>query len=192
MKINYLTSNDLKFKIAQQFFQNLPEFELVQHSFSVPEIQDSSCEVIAKDSAIYAAQQLGEPCVVMDAGFFIEALGGFPGPFVKYINEWLVEEKYLSLLNDSDSRTAYFQDALAIGLPDGSVEVFSYKTFGTIAKPGQYEASKWPANSIFIPEGKDKPLGLMTEDEQANFWHNENKTWNMLVEFLSKQTTASN
>lgn len=190
MKINYLTSNQLKFKIAQQFFKDVPDVELVQHSFAVPEIQDSSCEVIAQDSAVYAAKQLGEPCVVMDAGLFIEALGGFPGPFVKYINEWLTEDQIVRLLADDDNRSAYFLDALAIGYPDGSAEVFSYKTPGTIAKPGQYEASKWPANSLFIPLGHSQPLGLMSENEQADFWQQENKTWSLLVDFLAAQPSA--
>src|SRR5690606_64360 len=120
MKINYLTTNELKFKIAENYFKDLEGFELVQRSLEVPEIQDASCEEIARFSAVYAARQMGEPCVKMDAGFFIAALGGFPGPFVKYVNEWLSEGQLLTLLNGSNDRSAYFLDATAIGFPDGT------------------------------------------------------------------------
>lgn len=123
MKINYLTTNVLKFDIARQFFDKARGYELVRHSFSVPEVQDESCEEIAKQSALFAAKEVGEMCVVTDAGLFISALNGFPGPFVKCINEWLSEEHLLRMLDENDSREAYFLDALAFGFPDGTAKV---------------------------------------------------------------------
>lgn len=186
MRINYLTTNSLKFEIARQLFDSINEHELVQHAFSVPEVQDASCEEIARQSAVFAAEKIGEPCVVTDAGFFIPALGGFPGPFVKYINDWISEEQLLRMLNESDDRTAYFTDALAIGFPDGTTQVFSYKTMGRLAKEGEYSPSKWPANSLFIPEGYSQPLGSLSDDEQARFWAEENQTWSRLVAFLGE------
>lgn len=186
MKINYLTTNKLKFAIAKQFFSTASEYELVQHSFSVPEIQDASCEEIARQSAIFAAKELGEACVVMDAGFFIPALNGFPGPFVKYVNEWLSENRLLRLLDENDDRTAYFTDALAIGFPDGTAKVFSHKTMGRLAQEGEYIPSKWPANSLFIPDDHSVPLGRLPENEQTDFWHAENKTWPQLVAYLEE------
>lgn len=184
MKINYLTSNALKFKIAQKFFSTLEGYELTQRSLDIPEVQDVSCEVIAREAAIQAAKLLGEPCVAMDAGFFIDALGGFPGPYVKHVNEWLSEERLLRMLSNDDTRSAYFMDALAIGFPDGSAEVFAHKTVGRLANKGEYEPSKWPANSLFIPEGYGQPLGLMSDSEQVDFWNQENVNWAKLVAFL--------
>lgn len=171
MKINYLTTNDLKFKIAQNYFDELEGYELVQHSFDTPEIQSDSCEEIARYSAVYAAQQLGEPCIKMDAGFFINALSGFPGPYVKYTNEWLSEEKLLALLEDETDRSCYFLDATVIGFPDGTSRSFTKKYTGTIATKGNYQPSKWPANSLFIPDGHDIPLGSMSDEEQEKYWH---------------------
>lgn len=193
MKINYLTTNQLKYSIAKNFFNSIDGFELIQHSFEVPEIQAASCEEVARQSAVYAAHELGEPCVVMDAGFFIEALNGFPGPFVKYVNEWLTEEQLLRMLSDSDSRAAHFTDALAIGFPDGTATVFSHKTIGTLANEGQYSPSKWPVNSLFIPKDHVTPLGLMSEEDQSDFWSIENKNWKKLVNSLtSSQAAESN
>jgi len=169
MKLNYLTTNKLKFEIAKRFFSTTNEYELVQLTHHVPEIQDTSCEEIARQSAIHAAQQIGEPCVVMDAGFFIPALNGFPGPFVKYVNEWISEERLLRMLDASDDRTAYFTDALAVGFPDGTAKVFSHNTMGRLANKGEYQPSKWPANSLFIPAGHTTSLGSLSNEAQTDF-----------------------
>ena len=184
MKINYVTTNTLKFQIAKQYVDSIEGYELAQRSLDVPEIQDASCEVIASQSALYAAKELGEPCVVMDLGFFIPALGGFPGPFVKYTNNWLSESQLLRLLTEDDDRTAYFADALAIGFPDGTVEVFSHTTVGSLAREGEYTPSKWPANSLFIPLGHSRPLGQLSEQEQTDFWHDENTIFAQLITYL--------
>lgn len=187
MRINYLTTNELKFKIAQQFFNDLSDYELVRHSFSVSEIQDTSCENIARESALIAAKVLGEPCVAMDAGFFIEALNGFPGPFVKYVNEYLSEKQILNMLTDDDSRSAYFLDALAIGFPDGTSKVFSNKTVGNLAEADKYLPSDWPVNSLFIPTGYSIPLGSMSKQQQQEFWYGENRNWKELTNFLASR-----
>ena len=171
MKINYLTTNELKFKIAQNYFDGLTGYELVQQQLETPEIQDESCEEVAKYSAIFGARELGEPCLKMDAGFYIPALGGFPGPFVKFINEWLTEEKILAMLDGEEDRTAYFLDATAVSLPDGSSRIFTKKYMGTIAEPGNYQPSKWPANSLFIPDGYSTPLASWSDEEQEKYWH---------------------
>jgi len=185
MKINYLTTNQLKYSIAKNFFNSIEGFDLIQHSFHVPEMQAETCEEVARQSAIYAANELGEPCVVMDAGFFIEALNGFPGPFVKYVNEWLSEEQLLRMLSEKDSRSTYFMDALAIGFPDGTARVFSHKTVGTLANEGEYTPSKWPVNSLFIPKDHTTPLGLMSDKDQSDFWSTENQNWEKLVNHLT-------
>jgi XTP/dITP diphosphohydrolase len=170
MKINHLTTNKLKFKIAQNYFAGLLEYELVQHSFDTPEIQSNSCEEIARYSAVFAAKAIDEPCIKMDAGFFIPALGGFPGPFVKYVNEWLSEEKYLALMEGETDRSMYFEDATVVAFPDGSSQSFVKKYTGRIAEPGNYTPSKWPANSLFIPDGYDQPLGSLSDEAQEDYW----------------------
>lgn len=117
MKINYVTTNKLKFAIAERFFANNSEYELVQISQETPEIQAASCEEIAAFSAQHIAKEIGEPCVVMDAGFFIPALGGFPGPFVKQVNNWLSEEQILRMLTADDDRSIYLSTQWLLGFP---------------------------------------------------------------------------
>ena len=65
MKINYLTTNKLKYKIAKNYFDRLPEIELVQQTFEVPEIQAETCEEIAIHSALFAATRTGLPPLII-------------------------------------------------------------------------------------------------------------------------------
>lgn len=99
------------------------------------------------------------------------------------MNEWLSEEKILALLANEPDRSAYFLDATVIGFPDGASKVFRKEYHGTIAEPGNFQLSDWPANSLFIPNGYDVPLGSMSAEDQERYWHGG--VWPEVVEYLS-------
>lgn len=185
MKINFVTANKMKFEIAQAYFEKLSgDYELVQYEIDTPEIQDESVEEIARQSAVWAAKETGEPCIKMDIGFFVTALNGFPGPFVKYINDWFTQDDFLKLMEDKDDRGAYFEDATAIGYPDGTSKVFSVKSYGSVATSKDPVNNRWPANLLFIPMGFDQALGSMSDDEQNEYWGDGN--WPSLINFLNQ------
>lgn len=187
MKINFITTNTLKFEIAKAFFdQHTEEFELVQYAVDTPEIQSDSVEKIAEQSALWATKEIGEPCIKLDVGFFIESLGGFPGPFVKYVNDWLSQDDILRLMQGQTDRTAYFKDALAFVKPDGSVKVFTSKASGSLAMQADINNTKWTMNSLFIPDGYTKTLGSMSDAEQNDYWRDG--IWTQLVDYLSTST----
>jgi len=173
----------MKFEIAQTYFEKISgDYELVQLAIDTPEIQDESVEEIARQSAVWAAKDTGEICIKMDVGFFIKALNGFPGPFVKYANDWLTQDDFLKLMEGKEDRSAYFEDATAIGYPDGVSEVFSLKNLGSIASVKDQVNTRWPANLLFVPEGYQYALGSMTDNEQNRYWGDGN--WPRLIEFL--------
>jgi non-canonical purine NTP pyrophosphatase (RdgB/HAM1 family) len=178
----------MKFEIAKLYFEKIAgDYELVQYAIDTPEIQDRSVEEIARQSALWAANETGEPCIKMDVGFIIPALNGFPGPFVKYVNDWLTQKDFLKLMEDKADRSAYFEDATAIGYPDGSSQVFSLKTHGTINDTEDPTNTRWPVNLLFIPEGHNQPLGSLSDEEQHEFWCDGN--WPKLVDYLNRSSS---
>jgi XTP/dITP diphosphohydrolase len=186
MKINFVTTNLLKFEIAEAYFKKLDgEYELVRYAAETPEIQDVSVEEIARQSALWAAKETKIPCITADFGGAIIALGGFPGPFVKYINDWLSQEDYLALLQNKSDRGAYLEDAMAIAYPNGESAVFSKKTHGLIAASADPENTKWPLNSLFIPQGCDRPLGKLSNEEQIEFWGDG--LWPQIIDYLDQR-----
>jgi len=80
----YVTGNDTKFEVALKTFSNTG-IALLQKSLSTPEIQSKSVQEVAMYSARWASKELDKPVIVTDAGFYIEALNGFPGPFIKFV-----------------------------------------------------------------------------------------------------------
>ncbi|MBS4537515.1 hypothetical protein GOQ27_03520 [Clostridium sp. D2Q-11] len=167
-KLIYITGNDIKFNVALKVFGNT-QIDLVQNKLETPEIQSKSVEEIAKFSAKWASKKLNQPVIVTDAGFYIEELKGFPGPFIKYVNEWFSVEDYINLMRDKTNRTIIIKDCLAYCYPEEEPIVFTGEYKGRIAqKPGNKKGS--PIEQIFIPEGYDNTISGIPEEEMLSYW----------------------
>ena len=164
----YVTSNEIKFQVALQALQN-SRIALERKSLNTPEIQSTSVKEIAEWSAIWASQQLNQPVVVTDAGYYIEALNGFPGPFIKYVNEWFSADDYLNLLQGETNRRVIIRDCLAYCCPEEKPTVFCQSHRGEIAT----KAGRWNGTSIdqiLIPEGYSRPISEIPADEMIVYW----------------------
>lgn len=76
------------------------------------EIQSNSTEEIAINKAKQAYEQLHEPLMIKDDGWHIDALNGFPGPYMKYVNEWLTVEDYQNLLREKKNKKVIFSEVI--------------------------------------------------------------------------------
>ena len=166
--LTYVTSNEIKFKVAMQALKG-SGIMLVQEQLLTPEIQSSSVEEIAGWSATWASQRLNKPVVVMDAGFYIEALNGFPGPFIRYINEWFSVQDYLNLMQGKVNRRVSALDCLAYGHPGEKPMTFCQVHTGKLAlEPGQQTGTS--IDQLFIPEGYTIPISDIPVDEMVTYW----------------------
>ncbi len=166
----YVTSNELKFKVALQALKH-SHITLERTSRNTPEIQSKSVEEIAEWSAVWASQQLNQPVVVMDAGYYIQALNGFPGPFIKFVNEWFSADDYLNLLQGKTNRQVIIRDCLAYCCPKEKPTLFCQLHRGEIANQvGRRNGT--PIDQIFIPEGCSKPISEIPVDEMIGYWSN--------------------
>lgn len=180
-KLVYVTGNDIKFSIAKKVFKNTG-IELVQRNIDTPEIQSKSVEDIATFSAIWASKEINETVAVTDAGFYIEALNGFPGPFIKYVNEWFSVDDYLNLMRGKTNRTIIVRDCLAYCKPNEKPITFIGLYKGNIA----YEAGRkgtTPIEQLFIPQGYNAPISEMSSDDALTYWSNGD-IWRELKEYL--------
>lgn len=186
MKVNYVTTNSYKFQNAKKFFDGLDstDFELVQYDLETPEVQEESVEKVAVSSAKWVSSQIGEPAVSMDVGFCINAFNGFPGPFLKYVNNWLQPDDILRLLKGKEDRSAFFIDALAYSTPEGETQVFTVITEGVIIDSEHIEDTDWTIDALFIPKGHTKTLATMDDEEKNSVW--TGSAWSELVSSLSK------
>lgn len=111
--IFFITGNAYKFQIAQEALASAG-IELIQKELETPEIQSTIVEEIASFSAKWVCDLLKEPVIVSDAGYYIEALNGFPGPFIKYINEWLSADDILRLMAGKEDRAVIVKDCFSL------------------------------------------------------------------------------
>lgn len=179
-KITYVTGNWAKVASAKQFLEPIG-FEVDNVKMETTEIQADTVEEVAKHSAKEASEKLKCNVLKNDTGLFIEALGGFPGPYTHYVDEKLGEDGILKLLENVSNRKACFIEAFAYCEYEKEPIVFTSITRGTIAKEksGQYG---WSWDYIFIPEGKDKTMGNYVDEERFSFWSTE--AYLKLVEYL--------
>ena len=186
IQVTFITGNQKKVMSAQEAIKGY-DVELLQEKLETPEIQDKSIQKVAEFSARYAADKLNKPVVKVDVGFEIEALNGFPGPFSKFINEWLKPKQILLLLDGEDNRKAKFIDVVAYCEPGNDPVSFSIETNGEIDTEAHGE-NGWGIDQIFIPDGYKVSLASLEDQERVKVWGKDH--WINLARYLSEKKGA--
>lgn len=180
-KIRYVTGNWAKVMSAKQALEPLG-FEIDNIKMETTEIQANSVEEVAMHSAKEASEKLKCTVLKNDTGLYIDALGGFPGPYTHYVDEKLGENGILKLLEGEENRKACFIEAFAYCEYGKEPIVFKSITKGTIAKEKSGEYG-WSWDYIFIPDGKEKTMGTYPDEERFLLWNTD--AYDALVEFLN-------
>lgn len=79
--ITLVTGNPNKLKEIRVI---LGDMEITSRAIDVPELQSTSLEEIVRAKVRAAFDAVGSPVIVEDVSFEVDALGGMPGPFVKW------------------------------------------------------------------------------------------------------------
>jgi XTP/dITP diphosphohydrolase len=184
--IYFVTGNKYKFEIAKKVLGET-DINLVQEDLDIPEIQSTKVEKIASFSAKWAAEKLGKSVALTDAGYYIEALNGFPGPFIKYINKWLTSEDLLKLMEGKKNRKVVVKGCLAYCEPGKEPVVFPSKVTGTISEKAIKKDKKGstPIDEIFIPKGYDRVETEIPKEEMIKFWAKVENYWKKLANYLT-------
>ena len=109
--IFFATNNINKFNEARKV---LGEYGIAAGMLRVKnlEVQSDSLEEIARASVADAFERCHLPIIVEDAGLFIEALSGFPGPYAAYVYKTIGNDGLLKLMRDIENRKARFQSVI--------------------------------------------------------------------------------
>ncbi|WP_436931395.1 non-canonical purine NTP pyrophosphatase [Halosimplex halobium] len=124
MTVTFVTTNPGKVNEAREYLTEPVE----QLDFDTPEIQSDDLGAIAAHKARAAyeytvasetqradgeAVDAGEPVFVDDAGLFIDAFDGFPGPYSSYVHETVGVERVWRLAKEEADRAASFRGVVA-------------------------------------------------------------------------------
>lgn len=132
-KIIFVTGNSHKVSEAGDILSKAG-ITVEQNNCGYPELQDDSLEKIAGFGAQWAANELNSEVMVDDSGLFIDALGGFPGPYSAYVFDTLGNENILKLMEGVANRKAVFKCVIGYCKPGNEPRVFSGEVEGVIAQ----------------------------------------------------------
>ena len=166
----FVTSNAHKFQEARNALLKY-NISAAKLKVEAVEIQDDNLENIAKYSVLDAIKNCGLPLFVEDAGLFVEALKGFPGPYSKYVFNTVGVQGILKLMEGITNRKAYFQSVICYASPTEQPTCFVGKVQGNILLDLK-GSSGFGYDPIFVPSGGDgRTFAEMSMTEKNSYSH---------------------
>jgi XTP/dITP diphosphohydrolase len=185
MQLPYVTGNHIKFKLAATIMRDFG-VELTQTKLDITEIQSEEGEIVARDKATRAFEQLQKPLVSSDDFWLIPGLNGFPGPYMKSINMWFTLEDWLRLTRDLTDRriilrqVAVYQDA-------HQQKLFSADIEGTLLREAR-GSSPYPHSYITsFDGGAHSSAEIHQRDKSESSAAHHHNAWHDLGAWLAKQ-----
>ena len=161
--------NEGKVREIAELFQpfGIETVPSVSLGIAEPEETGKSFAENAAIKALAAAKESGLLAVADDSGLEVQALGGDPGI---HSARWAGEgedfrlamervQRELDMVGVKEPR-ANFTCALAVATPEGKVQVFEGKVFGTLVWPPRGTRG-FGYDPIFVPEGYAETFGEM-------------------------------
>lgn len=171
MKIHFVTTNSGKVASMQRNLDKA-KIKIIQEKINLIEPRSSDVKEIAKSKINEAYPQIKKPTMILDAGFYIKSLNGFPKAYVNFTLNTIGIEGILKLVKDKP-RECEFQECIAyLDETLNEPKYFIRHIKGTLSdKPkGVRQKHHWSDLAlIFIPQGGDKTLGEMSLDEYSKY-----------------------
>ncbi|EOD37076.1 hypothetical protein EMIHUDRAFT_439540 [Emiliania huxleyi CCMP1516] len=142
---------------------------IVSQKLDLPELQGEP-EEISSEKCRLAAEQVGGPVFVEDTSLCFNALGGLPGPYIKWFLEKTGHEGLNNLLAAYPDKSAYAQCIFGFSAGPGQTPItFDGRT------PGQIVPARGPTDfgwdPVFQPEGYSETYAEMDKAEKNKISH---------------------
>ncbi len=166
--ITFVTTNEGKFReIAAMLLEVGVRIAHLDRGY--PEIQAESLEKIVRFGATVLDEEFRGDYLIDDSGLFIDALGGFPGPYSSYVHKRIGCAGLVKLMNGVEDRNAAFEAVLLLRRGEDH-RVFRGECRGTIAVRERGKEG-FGFDPIFAPEGEEKTFAEMSLTEKNRYSH---------------------
>lgn len=176
--VTFITGNQSKADYLAKYLG----FPVKHVKLDLDEIQSLDLKKIVEHKVMQAYKEVQGPVLVEDVSLEFEALGGLPGPFIRFFVEEVPFETICSMI-DGQTRKAIAR--CVFGYYDGqNVKLLEGSLKGDIAEvPAGEKGFGW--DRIFIPEGYACTRAeLSEEDDQKTYM--QIKPFAALKEFLTQ------
>ena len=183
--ITFVTGNAKKLEEFRRILG--PDFPhtVVSSGLDLPEYQGTPQEVVT-EKCREAARRVEGPVIVEDTSLCFSALGGLPGPYIKWFLGALGPEGLPRMIKDWDDKSAA---ALCLfgycGGEGGEVKVFEGRTEGVIVSPPR-GARDFGWDPIFQPSGHELTYAEL-EPEIKNAISHRGRAMAKLTHFLTEE-----
>lgn len=181
-RVVFVTGNRNKLKEALNILGKVPGFEFESKDVDLAEYQGEA-DAICRAKCEAAAKVIGGPVLVEDTSLCFNALGGLPGPYIKWFLTNLGPEGLHKLLAGFEDKSAYALCTFAYSEGPGcEVRLFHGRTEGTVVAPRGTNNFGW--DSCFQPESEDKTYAEMSSDAKNRISH-RHRSLQALRQFLT-------
>lgn len=165
----FATNNRFKFIEARAILAK-HKIEIRMLKAKTLEVQHEDLRRIVLYSARYAWERARKPLIVEDAGLFINALSGFPGPYSSYVYKTIGIDGILKLMKGKKDRKASFSSAVAYVSSEREVKVFVGKVEGKISEEPKGKGG-FGFDPIFLPKKSGLTFAEMSTEEKNLYSH---------------------
>ena len=177
-----VTSNQEKIHFAKLALNELDlEFD-VESGLHLIEIQADTPNEIIIHKAHEAFEQLKRPVVVSDHWWEISALNGFPGPYMRFINDRWQSDDLLRLMSGKKDRKAIFIESICYKDQDRE-NVFQTKLMGEVLSEARGKGLCSQEIISLSRDGKSIAWHLNNGTDPRGKY-NQKKVWKDLSEWL--------
>jgi len=170
----YVTGNQFKFHQAATTCAPAG-ITLLQTKLDIAEIQAETGESIARDKAAKAFAILQKPLLVSDDSWIIPGLKGFPGPYMKSVNDWFTPDDWVRLTSALTDRRIILHQIVVYQDAD-SQQVFAVDVNGTLLREPRGKSPYSHATVTSFDDGKTSNAehheqGKAAATGKHNPWH---------------------
>lgn len=184
----FVTGNANKLREVTQILGDDFPWTIVAKNIDLPELQGEPDDISIQKCKLAAAEIKG-PVIVEDTCLCFNALGGLPGPYIKWFLEKLKPEGLFKLLSGWEDKTGYAlcTFAYSTGNSEDEVQVFHGKTDGVIVEPRGPRDFGW--DPCFQPDGFDQTYAELDKSVKNSISHRR-KALNALKEYFSRNIVS--
>lgn len=186
--LTFVTGNAKKLEEVRAILGTNFPLELISHKLDLPELQGGVDEVSIKKCQ-EAARRLKTPVLIEDTALCFNALGGLPGPYIKWFLEKLEPEGLFKLLTGWEDKSAEAVCTFAYctgNCEDLNVILFQGITKGKIVNPRGSRDFGW--DCVFQPEGYEHTYGELPKQEKNKISHRYKALEKLRTYFIEKNS----
>ena len=170
--ITFVTGNKNKLKEVNSILgvDKNPSIQIVSEKIDLPEFQGKPAD-IAKEKCALAAKAIHGPVLVEDTSLCFNALGGLPGPYIKWFLDSCGHDGLNKMLAGFEDKSAYAQCTFAYCSGEASAQpvVFEGRTPGKIVPARGPTDFGW--DPIFLPDGFEDTYAEMEKSVKNTISH---------------------